>query len=108
MSSNSSIPRYIICAPSQIMCPKPRHVKKIKNKTEKIYKIPKKLNLNLISLNEIEEDFIKIKYENEQKELIKLIKRAKKCKNNNHNKTQNLVRPQKTIFDDINKIELFI
>ena len=108
MSSRSSIPKYIVCNPSQIMFPKPRHIRKIKNRKEKIYKIPKKLNLNLISLNEIEEDFIKIKYENEQKELIKLIKKAKKCKNNNHNKTQNLLRPQKTIFDDINKIELFI
>ena len=106
MSSNSSIPRYIICAPSQIMCPKPRHVKKIKNKTDKIYKIPKKLNLNLISLNEIEEDFIKIKYINEQKELMKLIRKAKNCKNKN--KTFDYLRPEKVNFDDTNEIKLFI
>ena len=108
MSSNSSIPRYIICAPSQIMCPKPRHVKKIKNKTDKIYKIPKKLNLNLISLNEIEEDFIKIKYINEQKELMKLIRKAKNCKNKNKNKTFDYLRPEKANFDHTNEIKLFI
>ena len=108
MSSNSSIPRYIICAPSQIMCPKPRHVKKIKNKTDKIYKIPKKLNLNLISLNEIEEDFIKIKYINEQKELMKLIRKAKNCKNKNKNKTFDYLRLEKANFDDTNEIKLFI
>ena len=106
MSSNSSIPRNIICATSQIMCPKPRHVKKIKNKTEKIYKIPKKLNLNLISLNEIEEDFIKIKYINEQKELMKLIRKAKNCKNKN--KTFDYLRPEKANFEDTNEIKLFI
>ena len=108
MSSRSSIPKYIVCDPSQIMTPKPRHIRKIKNRKEKIYKIPKKLNLNLISLNEIEEDFIKIKYINEQKELMKLIRKAKNCKNKNKNKTFDYLRPEKANFDDTNEIKLFI
>ena len=88
MSSTNSKPRIIISNSCQIMCPKPGRVRRIKNGKDFIYKIPKKLNLELISLNEIEKDFDEIKSKKEQKELIYLIKKAKKFKTNK-NKTTN-------------------
>ena len=106
MSSLTSKPKIIKFNSSQIMHPKPGRVRKIKNGKDFIHKIPKKLNLELISLNEIEKDFNEIKSKNEQKELIYLIKKAKKCKINK-NKTANYLGPEKPLLNDFNNFNNF-
>ena len=103
----SSKPRIIICNSTNIICPKAERVRRIKNKKDYIKKIPKKLNLDLISLKEIEKDFKEMKHKNEQKELYYLIKKAKKCKNN-MNKTENYIRPEKPLVNYFNNFDFLL
>ena len=103
----SSKPGYIICDSPKIMCPKPERVRRIKHKKDYIKKIPKKLNLDLISLKEIEKDFKEMKNKNEQKELYYLIKKAKNCKNK-MNKTENYIRPEKPLVNYFNNFDFLL
>ena len=106
----NSDPLLVICNTPKIYHPKPKRINKIMNYKEeqrkyKIKKILKKkiLNLDLISTEEIENDFIEFKNKNEeievQKELFSLIKKTKSIKNQN--------RPKNPLYNNTN-IELFI
>ena len=103
----SSKPGYIICDSPKIMCPKPERVRRIKHKKDYIKKIPKKLNLDLISLKEIEKDFKEMTNKDEQKELYYLIKKAKKCKSDK-NKTSNYIRPERPLFNNFNNFDFLL
>ena len=111
MTSEASGPKYIISDSTNIMKPKAERVRKIKHKKDFWYYIPSKnLNLDLISLNEIEKDFEDFKYKKEaqivQKEITNLMNKAKMSKKN-----KNILickRPEKPMYKNYDDIELFI
>ena len=111
MTSETSGPKYIISDSTNIIKPKAERVKKIKNKKDFYYYIPtKNLNLDLISLNEIDNDFKDFKSKKEaqivQKEITNLMKKAKMNKKN-----KNILickRPEKPLYKNYEDIELFI
>ena len=106
MSSDND-PIYIIIDSAKIFCPKPERIRTIKNEKDYFYSYPnKKLNyLDLISLEEIDKDFMEFKSKkeeiNSQKELINLIKKSKKNKKNK--KGIKYPRPEtQTNFNELN------
>ena len=111
-----SSPIMIICDSPKIFHPKPKRNHKIMNNKEhfrkkEIKRIMKKNSLNLesISLQDIENDFIELKSKKEefevQKELSFLIKKANNVKNENIIKYN---RPKNPLYNTANNIELFI
>ena len=111
MSFETSDPKYIICDSTKIMKPKAERVRKIKNKKDFWCYIPtKNLNLDLISLNEIENDFKEFKSKKEEqkvhKEISNLLIKAKMNKKNK--KILICKRPEKPLYNNYQDIELFI
>ena len=110
MSSKTS-PRYIICDSPQIFRPKPERVHRIKIAKDFFYKKPKTFNLDLISENEIKNDFDEFKSKSEeikaQKELIYLIKKCKKEKKNKNN--MKYKRPERQpLYNNVNNLDVVI
>ena len=111
MASESSEPQYIICDSPKIMRPKAERVRKIKNGNDFWCSKPKKeFNLDLISLSEIEKDFIEFKFKNEekkvQKELLNLMQKAKMCKKNKKFLTRQT--PERPFYKYFDNVELVI